>query len=141
MKTLKKITKSLFDGFNIFHSPFNFFIDSKPSLSSNAGSLVSILIFSFLLFMFINSDMIKHKNPKISDQFISNPTSEIVLNNKNFAPVLFMYELIEEGSKSYPKYLQIDPSYVTVSVTHSNSNGTVTKMEAWNSMHDCNISD
>ena len=102
--------------FNLFQFPIQFFIDSQQRISSPAGSVLSVLIFATLLFLFIDSDMINHTNPKIFDQIISNESPIISLNNVNFAPVLslFQEDIIDPTTASQ----SFDPSYVNVSVSY-----------------------
>ena len=101
--------------FNLFQSPIQFFIDSEKRISSAAGSILSILIFATLLFLFINSNMMNHTNPNIFDQIVSNDAPIISLDNVNFAPVISISEdIIDTTSSSI-----FDPSYFTVSVAYT----------------------
>lgn len=129
---------SFLDKFNLFKSPFHFYINSNDSLTSGFGSILSFLIFFFLIFMFINSDMIKHTNPKIFDEIIANKAPKITLNNRNFAPVIMISESFTNLSF---KNFAMDGSYFEIVVDlFANNNNNVSKIKSYN-VHECTSKD
>lgn len=141
MKKMKNYMLSFVDNINIFHSPFNFFINSKATLSSHCGFILSCLNYALLLYLFVDSDMINHVNPKISDQTIANPQPKILLNNKSFAPVLQLYETIQDNHSYYSNFLPIDPSYLSVTSTQIKYTGTTSKETTSFQIHECKAED
>lgn len=132
---------SFCDKFNIFNSPFTFYINSKSTLRSFCGLFLSSLGYMLLLYLFLDSDMIHHLNPKISDQMMSNMQPRILLNNKSFAPVIQLYEIIENNNTYEKNLLPIDPSYFSVTATQIKYNGKKSKETMSFQIHECKDDD
>lgn len=134
MQKNKSKISSFFSFFNIFTNPFHFYINSEENLTSRCGNILTFLIFLLLIYMFATSDMIHHKNPKISDQIIANKAPSVTINNRNFAPVVMLYEFFGNFSS---KFVEIDPSYFNITVGLFSSISDKTKPIKNFALHEC----
>lgn len=131
-----------FKNFNIFGGSILFYVNSSQKAFSNTGSFLTIIIFFVLTFIFCTSDMVNHQNPKTSDQIISSTHSEILLDNKNYAPVLMMAEFIFlNNTQVYQNMVEIDPSYVEVTVDEYLNEGFGSTLLRSYGIHECNEED
>ena len=97
---------NFFLSFDIFTIDSFFQDTSSKKVASFPGLLVSLLVYAFLLYTFIKSDMIQKKNPKTTDQLILQTQESLIveLSNNNFFPMFSLYDL--KGNS----YLYFDPS-------------------------------
>ena len=96
---------------------------------------------AILFFLFISSDMLNHRHPKMSDQIISNQNSLILVNRENFAPCLSFYEYLSDNGVEY-KIIPIDPTYVQISVFQVFVKGiNISGVEIPLTYHECSADD
>ena len=71
--------------FDVFTINSFFQLESKSKVASFPGLFFSIIVYIFLLYNFLTSDMVKKTNPKTSDVIISNSLLDnFELSSKDF---------------------------------------------------------
>lgn len=92
--------------FDIFTVNSFFQYDSNKKVASYPGLFFSLIVFIFLLYTFIKSDMIQRVNPKIIDLTIADPTHGLNsgISNKNVFPIISIFD----ENQTYYRYF--DPS-------------------------------
>ena len=96
---------------DLFQCPITLLFNSKARISTPASKMLSLLIYLVLLGFFLQSDMWNRKNPKISDQMVSNTLTRILLDQSNFQIVL----TLQDGNGNF---IEFDPSYLSIEVAN-----------------------
>ena len=86
--------------FDIFTVNSFFQYEANKKVASYPGLFFSILVFMFLFYTFMISDMVQKTNPKTSDIITADPIDGVTfeLSSKNFYPII---SITDENSNSY----------------------------------------
>lgn len=141
IQKLRKSISLLSNSINTFKTPFQFYINSEKSLKSGVGTICSLIILTVTIFMFFTSDMLDHKNPKISDQILASRNASIKISNENLAPVIFFTEMIFSEGKAIIKPVLMDPSFIKFSVKELNYHESSSKFVKDLPVHRCQSED
>ena len=110
--------------FDIFtyNSFFNY--QSNPKVASTPGSIFSLIVYAFLLYTFVISEMVQKTNPKISDQIVPQTKNDIKieLSNENFFPMISIKDIYLDEHYKY-----FDPSIWSVFLGMYNMDGSFIK--------------
>ena len=110
--------------FDIFtyNSFFNY--QSNPQVASTPGSIFSLIVYAFLLYTFVISEMVQKTNPKTRDPIVPQTKKDIKieLSNENFFPMIIIKDIYLDEHYKY-----FDPSIWSLFLGMYNMDGSFIK--------------
>lgn len=102
---------------DIFTCNSFFQFQASKKVASYPGLTFSLLVFSFLCYAFIISDMFQGTNPKTNNQILSQTNRNINLNlsNDNFFPIINIFD------NDHNNYLYFDPTIWNIGLFNGDS--------------------